>query len=160
MQDLAGNVLGIRLRTLSGKKFAVRGGREGLFIPDGLAFSTDLLVSEGPTDTAALLDLGFEAIGRPCSSGGTRLIIALVKARKPPAIVIVADVDANGVGQRGAEALASSLVPYHASVRTIFPPNNSKDARGWKQAGATPADVQAAVDAAPERSLRVERRII
>ena len=34
MTDAAGRVRGIRLRTDEGRKFAVRGGHDGLFIPD------------------------------------------------------------------------------------------------------------------------------
>lgn len=67
MTDSAGNVVGIRLRRPNGFKFAVTGGKEGLFIPSTVEPQPNrLLVSEGPTDTAALLDLGFNnAVGRP-----------------------------------------------------------------------------------------------
>lgn len=119
MRNPVGDVLGLRLRTSDGRKFAAFGGHEGLFIPDGLTFAVPLLIAEGPTDTAALLDMGFEAVGRPCCTGGTRLVVDLLKARRPPGVVIVSDLDANGDGQRGAESLASALAMYSASVRVI-----------------------------------------
>ena len=37
MRDAGGKVLGIRLRRPDGGKLAIRGGREGLFIPEGLS---------------------------------------------------------------------------------------------------------------------------
>jgi len=56
MVNAAGQVVGIRLRFPDGRKLAVTGGREGLFIPTDLTYRELLLVAEGPTDTAALLD--------------------------------------------------------------------------------------------------------
>jgi len=63
MTDATGRLLGIHLRLDSGRKFAVTGGREGLFIPADLPQGGELLIAEGPTDCAALLDLGFAAAG-------------------------------------------------------------------------------------------------
>ncbi|MCY2929852.1 MAG: hypothetical protein NTV86_10235 [Planctomycetota bacterium] len=154
MSDDSGKVLGIRLRFPDGRKLAVPGGREGLFIPQGLAYSGPLLVAEGPTDTAALLDLGYEAIGRPCCTGGVGHCIEIVRGHQPLAVVIVADADAPG--QRGAEALATAILPYAASVRVIQPPEGVKDAREWKRVGGTQADVSAAIEAAVGRHLSVK----
>lgn len=157
MHDADGkHVRGIRLRSWDGRKWSVRGGREGLFIPVGLDFSELLSVTEGPTDTAALLDLGFQAIGRPSCTGGMRLIVELVRQNMLQSIVILADSD--GPGQRGAESLARTLLLYCRSVRVVRPPDGIKDARAWKAAGATLADIQAAIEAAPVRSLKIERR--
>jgi hypothetical protein len=63
-------IVGIRLRRGDGRKLSVKGGREGLFIPEGVGPDcpfTDvgqLLICEGPTDTAALFDLGFNVVQR------------------------------------------------------------------------------------------------
>lgn len=115
-----------------------------------------LLVCEGPTDTAALLDLGLSAVGRPSCSGGVKLLVELVKQRRPAEVVIVADGDAPG--QRGAGNQAAVLVAYCAAVRIIAPPVGIKDAREWKRRGATAADVAAVIDAAPIRRLTIERK--
>ena len=67
--------------------------------------------------------------------------------------MIVADGDAPG--QRGAETLgngAARLLPVGAHHHA---PGRHKDAREWKRRGATAADVQAAIDAAPVRRLAV-----
>ena len=156
MSDAGGRIVGIRLRRPDGRKLSVRGGKEGLFVPESLNPGGWLLVSEGPTDTAALLDLEFPTVGRPSCAGGARHAIELVRRLAVPEVVIVADSDAPG--QRGAHHLASVLAAYCPAVRVIAPPAGIKDAREWKQRGATAADVQAAIDAAPVRRLAVQVR--
>ena len=146
-------IVGIRLRSWTGHKWSVTGSREGLFIPHGLTFSERLLIAEGPTDTAALLDMGFEAVGRPSCSGGVRLLVDLARSRRVMDIVIVADADPHGAGQRGAESLAVALAPYCPSVRVIAPPGGIKDARDWRRAGAGHDDIMAVVEAMPARRL-------
>jgi hypothetical protein len=158
MRDAAGLVLGIRLRREDGRKFAVRGGREGLFLPaDGAGRDGPLFIGEGPTDTAALLDLGFPGVaGRPSCTGGIRLLVDLVQGRRPGAVVIVADADEPG--RRGADNLASVLAAYAPAVRVIAPPDGTKDARAWVRAGATRQDVEQVIGAAPVRRLAVRAR--
>jgi hypothetical protein len=157
MSNAAGDVLGIRLRLPGGCKLSIKGGKEGLFLPEGIGAGGPLLVCEGPTDTTALLDLRFSAFGRPSCMGGVKLLVELVRTHRPEGVVIVADADAPG--QRGAESLATVLLAYSTSVRIIAPPSGVKDAREWKRRGATTADVQAAINAAPVRRLTVSIRI-
>jgi hypothetical protein len=155
MTDPAGNVLGIRLRKPNGFKFAVAGGREGLFLPStaGDVF-TSIYICEGPTDAAALLDMGFGNVaGRPSCTGGVRLLVELVRRRRPPGAVIVADGDEPG--RRGACNLASVLTAYAPAVRVIAPPEGVKDARAWLRAGGGRQDVEQAIQAAPVRRLTV-----
>ncbi len=160
MVDHESHVLGIRLRFRDGGKKSMFGGHEGLFIPDGLTCAELLLIAEGPTDTAALWDLGFSAIGRPCCTGGTKLIVTLFKARRPSAAVIVADNDANQAGRRGAEALATVLAPYCPSVRIVYPPDGIKDIRQWRIAGLTARQFDAVVDATQPRKLTISSRLV
>src|SRR5262249_4713057 len=131
MTDNAGNVLGIRLRRPNGSKFAVRGGREGLFIPSTLnAASAPLLIAEGPTDVAALLDMGFQnVVGRPNCTGGVGLLVRMIRQHQPRHVVIVSDNDKPG--QIGAANLASVLVTYTPAVRIVAPPIGLKDVRDW-----------------------------
>ncbi len=157
MSNAVGNVLGIRLRLAGGRKLSVKGGKEGLFIPEGIEPHGLLLVCEGPTDTAALLDLGFCVVGRPSCTGGVKLLVELVRTLKPSGVAVVADGDAPG--QRGAASLAAALVANCPEVRIITPPAGVKDAREWKRSGATAADLQAAIEAAPVRRLSVLTRI-
>jgi hypothetical protein len=158
MLDAHGVVRGIRLRTPSGHKFAVAGGHDGLFMPRDLALAPggQLLVAEGATDCGAVLDLSFHAIGRPSCSGGTRAVTELVQARRPGRVVIAADAD--GPGERGADALASRLVLYAPVVQVIRPPDGIKDMRAWKQARATRDDIERAIQVAPEHRLQIGGR--
>jgi 5S rRNA maturation endonuclease (ribonuclease M5) len=88
--------------------------------PELLAAAADImvLICEGPSDTAALLDLGFSAVGRPSCNGGRKLLVELVQQRKPSSIVIVSDNDSPG--QRGAVLKAlRSVVPTIGVMRFL-----------------------------------------
>lgn len=137
MVDATGRVVGIRRRFDDGRKLSVRGGHEGLFVPSGLSTTGTLYVAEGPTDVAALLTLGLNAIGRPNCRGAVELCRELCRGR---VVVIVADADKPG--REGAQTLAAELATVAESVRVVEPPSGTKDIRAWVQAGATAAEVQ------------------
>jgi hypothetical protein len=151
MSDVSGGVLGIRLRAADGRKWSVRGGREGLFLPIDVPIAGTLLICEGASDAAALLDLHFDVVGRPSCMGGVGLLIDFVEQFQPQNIAIIADGD--GPGQRGARSLAAHLVGYvPGGVRIVTPP--TKDAREWVRQGADRLDVLDAIEAAPALQLR------
>src|SRR5262249_39384631 len=154
MVGTEGNVVGIRLRRPDGSKFAVKGGKEGLFVPANVfSESSPLLVCEGPTDAAALLGLGFaNVVGRPSCTGGTKLLVRLVQ-RSRAEVVIVADGDEPG--RRGADNLASVLAVYAPAVQVIVPPDGLKDVRDWLRAGGKREDVERVIRVAPVRRLTV-----
>lgn len=154
MSDAAGRVRGIRLRLPGGRKLSVRGGKEGLFIPSGLTGAGPLLVAEGESDAAALLDLGAEAIGRPSCRGGTALVVEYLGAYPRGEVVVVADADA--VGRAGAADLARALTPHCPRVRLLVPP--AEDARQWLRIGATPAELLDAIGAAAPVGIRITAR--
>jgi 5S rRNA maturation endonuclease (ribonuclease M5) len=156
MRAPAGGVVGIRLRLASGRKLSVRGGHERLFVPSELTGSGPLLIAEGPTDTAALLDLGFDAIGRPNCSGGTRHVVDYLQLNGVHDVVVVADGDEPG--RIGAEKLARILTAYVEDVRVIAPPAGIKDARQWKRMGATHDVITATIGNARWRPLVVSIR--
>ncbi len=155
MQGRSGAICGIRIRALSGKKFSEKGGHEGLFVPQVLKGVDPLVICEGPTDTAALLDMDFDAIGRPSCKGGVRLIADLVRRSPWKRHVVFADPD--GVGLEGALTLARALAPLSTDVRVIVPP--AKDARAWKNTGATRQSVLTLIDAAPPIRISVRRAV-
>jgi len=154
MRDATGTVVGIRRRFPNGRKLSVKGGREGLFIPRDLPAQGQLLICEGPTDCAAMLDLAFSAIGRPSCTGGTHLVISLARGRD-----VVAVADADPPGQRGASALATALSLYCPSVRVIRPPDSAKDARDWQRQGGTHEDILRAIDAARPIELVIKHQL-
>ncbi len=135
MSLAGGRVVGIRLRGSDGKKWAEKGSTHGLFIPE-VRSDGPLLVCEGPTDTAALLGLGYDAVGRPSCRGCEDQVVSLARPLGQPRrdVVIVADDD--GPGFAGAAKLADMLVPKARSVKVITP-QGRKDAREWVREGAT-----------------------
>jgi phage/plasmid primase-like uncharacterized protein len=156
MVNAEGELQGIRLRAADGSKFAVSGGREGLFVPADLPSAGMLLFCEGPTTCAALLDMGFDVIGRPSCMSGVDHVLAVLLRRHRGDVVIVSDNDEakdrpDGSvwypGQEGAARLAQQILPLCRSVKIIAPAFH-KDARDWKAAGATLAVVSAVIKAA------------
>lgn len=127
-----GRICGIRLRSPDGHKWAVKGSRAGLFIPHG-PMQLTLWICEGPTDTAALHQLGLCAVGRDSCTGGKADLEAFVNRIKPRVVVIVADPDAPG--QRGAADLRDHL----GRGVIVTPP--AKDVREWVRGGATVKDL-------------------
>ncbi|MBI5865343.1 MAG: hypothetical protein HZB38_12705 [Planctomycetes bacterium] len=161
MRDAEGTIVGIRRRFPDGRKLSLTGGREGVFVPAKAAVDAaivgqrcpTLLIAEGPTDCAALVTLGFPAIGRPSCTGGVAIVRELARGRDA---VIVADADPPG--QRGAMTLARLLALVCPTVRVFAPPAGIKDARAWLCAGATAADVQSVIDQSEPIKLGIETR--
>lgn len=93
-------MVGIRIRHLDGKKWAERGSRQGLFLPQMDATPT-ALVCEGPTDTAAAITMGYFAIGRPSCMGGTGDLRAAIHRLGIKRLIICADVDSDHRRENG-----------------------------------------------------------
>jgi 5S rRNA maturation endonuclease (ribonuclease M5) len=137
-------VIGIRLRSVHGKKWAIKGSRQGLFMPSQWPSQRrGIIVCEGPTDTAAMLTLGFNAIGRPSAMGSHALVEEAVAGKS---VCIVCDRDE--VGLASAVRLAEHLRRSKACPMTgiIVPP--AKDAREWVRSGATRESVLTVVSLA------------
>jgi len=142
MCDAKRETVGVRLRAEDGRKWAIAGSRNALFWPDDLAGGGPLLVCEGPTDTAALLDLGYDAIGRPSCTGAVEMVIETVRALRRRDVVVVADAD--GPGIEGADRLAQAMTEAGRRPKVIRP-REGKDARAWVRAGATRAVVDTVI---------------
>ena len=136
-------LIGIRLRSIGGKKWAIKGSRQGLFMPlQWPSRKPGVLICEGPTDTAAMLSLGFNAMGRPSAMGSHALVEEAVAGRP---VCIISDSDNVGIdsARRLAQHLRSKSCP---KVGIIVPP--AKDAREWKRAGVTREQISTLVSAA------------
>jgi len=141
MYQPSGRIWGIRLRTMDGRKFAVTGSREGLFLTRGLDKDERLFVCEGPTDAAALYDLGSCAIGRPSNISGSHLVAEYCRRNRARYVVLVLDRDtpnsaAAANTARGAASLLDLLRPIvHTcwQVRSPF----GKDIRDWLMKGGS-----------------------
>jgi hypothetical protein len=156
MRNDAGEIVGVRLRDPeTGSKWSVRGSDgQGVFCdPDQVLNAPQgarVWIAEGPTDTAALLTLGFMAIGCPSSGVGCGFIASIGHRIRPAEWVIVADADPKGI--EGAKRLQSDLVAV-APVRIITPPTGCKDARAWLGLGAKRETLEADADAADRFAL-------
>jgi hypothetical protein len=133
MCDGHGNVVGIRLRNEHGK-FAVRGSRQGIFAANVPPQKT-LFVCEGPTDTAAAVELGLFAVGRPnCCCGGPEIKI-YARRHECSRVVVVSDNDKPGLD--GARKVGAELkLPFAIYV----PP--AKDVREFVRLGGTRAMIE------------------
>jgi hypothetical protein len=113
MRDSEKNIIGLRFRNDSGK-WAMKGSSNGLFIPDVKLPEKTLWIVEGPTDTAAALTLGLNAIGRPSCSACDEMVKEYVKLNRVNRAVIITDNDwpdrqGRLAGIRGAEKLQRAL---------------------------------------------------
>ncbi len=120
MRDPANYIVGIRLRGNDGKKWAVTGSHQGMFMPQWPEpiLPPVVFLPEGPTNTAAVLSLGRFAIGRPSSNGAVLSVAEAVKRYQFKKAIIVADTDPDRIreggthfnpGADGAALLASKL---------------------------------------------------
>jgi 5S rRNA maturation endonuclease (ribonuclease M5) len=139
----------------NGKKICFTGSKLGLYWPRGVVMGTSnaLYICEGESDTAALLSLGFDAIGRPSCSAGTDDILGLLRGHDKH-VVIMTDKDDWKIrpdgkkykpGQDGAYRLAKEIKPIVKSLKVVRP-SKYKDIRKWLINGATHAAVQCVVD--------------
>jgi len=151
MSDSEGRIIGIRRRFLNNNKCSLTGSKTGLFIPTDLPSEGVLLICEGPTDTAAALDLGFAAIGRPNCNSKVDMTARFVKGRT---IVIISDNDDSG--KMGATKLASALLLYCQSVKIIYPPKDIKDIRQWLASGLTAEQLKETIEKCDIFNLGVE----
>jgi hypothetical protein len=134
MCDGHGNVVGIRLRNERGK-VAVRGSRQGIILATfgqsgRAARAPTLFVCEGPTDTAAAVELGLFAVGRPnCCCGGAEIKV-FARRHDVSRVVIISDNDKAGLD--GARKVGGELkLPFVIYV----PP--AKDLREFVRLGGT-----------------------
>jgi len=151
MSDSENRIIGVRRRSPSGYKLSVTGSVNGLFVPTGLDSGKRLLICEGATDTAAGLDLAFNAIGRPSCNSKIEMTVKAAKGRTE--IVIVGDGDPPG--RRGAEKLADALAIHYLSVKVVYPPDGTKDLRQWLCAGLKPETLQRIIEATEPIRLKV-----
>jgi hypothetical protein len=142
------SMVGVRVRYPSGKQACIPGSQNGLFVPTGITLEGPMLLPEGPSDTCAALNLGFDAIGRFNCNGGSELLQSFLSQYRRD-VVVVADNDEpkkrpDGSvfypGQEGAAKIAKAILPFTRSVTVIKPPKH-KDLRDWLHAGGTRSDV-------------------
>lgn len=136
-----GKPVGIRLRSDDGRKWSVRGGREGIFVPYGN--SRTAYIVEGPTDLAAALTLGLWGIGRPSCRGSVAHTQITINRLGIKRVILITDNDPQkwneklqrwekSPGIEGAKTLARELQIPVASM--LLP---AKDLRQFLAYGGT-----------------------
>jgi len=154
MSEAEGKIIGIRRRFPNGRKVSLTGSKTGLFIPADLPPEGLLLICEGTTDTAAALDLGFNAIGRPNCNSLVKMTASAVKGYRE--IVIVADNDT--AGKTGAEKLANYLAVRCRNVKIVCPPEGIKDLRQWLQVGLTTAYLKQIIEETGNANVQIKAK--
>lgn len=142
MVDGTGEAIGIRLRSETGRKWAMKGSRSGCFRaadqPRWPGRSNVTVIVEGPTDAMAMHSIKMNVIGRPDCTGGGAIARELVERFEYPGnIVIIADNDAPGID--GAKKLRREHFP---KATIVTPPDGVKDVREWIASGADESDVR------------------
>lgn len=149
MRDGDGMVVGIRLRSEDGRKWAVRGSREGLFYAERPPADHVAVICEGPTDTAAAITLGLWAVGRPSCMGGVDHLKKLFRRLRVRSAVIVGDNDPpkprpqGGYWQPGLDGAHRLMAALKLPCKLLIPP--AKDIRAWVQAGAVREDIESLI---------------
>lgn len=157
MFSATSEIIGMRVRSERGK-WAVTGSRNGIFWPmDVDRDDTQLLICEGPTDCAALIDMSYKVIGRPSCNSGVDIIKDFLRFSRRD-VVIMSDKDEpkkrpDGTeyrpGQEGSHNLAKAIHNRCKSVKIVKPPHH-KDIRQWynrlQQRGYDTATIRLTVD--------------
>lgn len=117
------DVIGIQRQWPNGYKCMVTGTQLGLFIADN-GYETDvLIVTEGASDLATAVQLGFEGIGKPNALVGNRLVYGYLKRHdRYERILIVGDNDE--AGKRGAHELQDYIDSEHGRSAIWLPSTN------------------------------------
>ena len=124
--SIAGKVVGIRTRPIGGERpRSIFGSKTGLFVPTTYDADATLFVCEGESDTAALLTVGLNAVGRASCLDGEK---ALRAQGHKAGLVIVGDNDDEG--RAGAKRLGEAF-----KSPVVFPPAEFKDVRAMLVAG-------------------------
>ena len=147
-------LIGIRLRNLQGRKWAIKGSRSGLFMPSRwIGGQKGIVICEGPTDTAAMLTLGFNAIGRPSAMGSHAMVEELVAGRP---VCIMSDADEVGISS--SKKLAAHLEKSACRRVGIMVPG-AKDVRAWLNLGISREQMSSEIKEAMSGSGVYESRL-
>jgi hypothetical protein len=187
MRDATAKVVGLRMRarepdarTGKVRKYSFSGGTSGLHIPadfDQAGQGGRGYLCEGPTDTAAAIDLGLHGpqgrvFGRTACESEVNLVLEMLKRWRFEQFVILSQRDEAkpinkrrpelGVfypAQRGASTLAKLARLYVPDVRVVMP-HEGIDGKDWRDAlhaGVTGADVEQLVAAATPVQLKLTK---
>jgi len=119
-------IIGIQRIYPEGHKRTVRGSKMGLLLPAQICWYRPIIVCEGVSDTATAIDIGLNAIGKTCATGGDNILKSLIPSIL--SVIIMADNDDAGI--TAAKKLKKELTNKNRNV-TIIMPEKGKDLREW-----------------------------
>ncbi len=136
-RDAKGNVVGIVRRYRDGAKKTMRHSSHGIYFAAPLMRMRcgPVFCVEGGSDTAALLTLGVNVVGRPSNMGGVDQLVAMARSvSRYTRWIVVGERDEkpDGMwpGKQGAVTTAERMSDQlHRRVRWVLPP--AKDVRAW-----------------------------
>lgn len=147
MRDGQQNIVGIRFRSVEGKKWAFTGSRNALFIPKDDYFAHTIYLVEGPTDVCAGVTLGLKIIGRPSCSAGMPDILNFIKTNKVKRVVQIADNDTVKVSPSGVRSYpgteSAEVTAQHLPVSSLTITLPVKDLRAFVKFNGTATMLQA-----------------
>jgi len=119
-------IIGIQRILPCNAKRMIKGSKLGIFIPYSFRWQENIFIVEGAHDTATLIDMGFNTIGRLSATCGANIITTLVKKHRDSikSIIIVADNDE--IGFMSAKNLSYKLDKF-VECGIIVMENNIKD---------------------------------
>lgn len=123
------NLCGIQCQCEDGFKFCMEGSQLGLFLPIVGAPPTNLFITEGCSDLAAVLDLGFPAIGRPNCNSCVDLLISFLELYPKGKYTVLADSDPAGMS--GAIDLCNKWNEKHPNKMTYVCCPQGNDVREY-----------------------------
>jgi hypothetical protein len=139
-RDAAGKIIGINTRSMDGSKKRLAGGKAGLtYSQQWNNGNGPVLLVEGGSDTATLIGIGLNVVGRPSNLGGVALLTEILAGLSPQQDIIVIGErdekpDGRWPGKEGAIKTARRLADsLNRTVLWSLPPDNAKDARDWLQ---------------------------
>lgn len=135
MKDGYGSPCGVRLRAMNGQKWAVKGSRDGIFLPE-ITPGSLVFVCEGPTDTAAAISIGIQAVGRSSCGTGLNQIQTVFRRLHVERAVVLLDNDGPGV-------LGGKRFCDHINVPTCTWVPPCKDLREFVKSGGTKELIEA-----------------
>lgn len=135
MRNWQGEIVGIRKRSYKDirNKYAAEDSTQGLFVPQGVRPGNMQVITEGESDVAVALSMGFQAIGVPGAGAAVDNVIGFAGQSPVACPCIIGDSDAVGVD--GAEKLAKGLLKAGIPCRVLISPEPYSDLRDWSNKG-------------------------
>ena len=133
-----GRTIGILRRYPDGNKRRIKGSQSGLIYQQGWNDNTgDVYLVEGSSDTACLISMCMNVIGRPSNLGGVDLLSTMLfDVAKNQRLIVMGENDQKPDGKwPGLDgAISTAIRLLHLLKRPIlygFPPGETKDVRSW-----------------------------